>query len=96
MSTCVNGHPIRGPRDRLPSGHCRECDRHYQANYRRKRRSAMALLRRIEESGVAISELNDDSAFTLGLNWALGSDEVRQGIEQSHPELVAKLRRSAS
>ena len=56
----------------------------------------MALLRRIEESGVAISELNDDSAFTLGLNWALGSDEVRQGIEQSHPELVAKLRRSAS
>jgi len=55
-TTCANGHSINGPLDRLPSGHCRECDKDYQARYRRRQRAGIALLHAVEERGLAIGE----------------------------------------
>lgn len=56
---CHNDHPIRGPRDLLPNGDCRECDRQYQARYRTRRGQAMRLMRGLEAAGIDCTDIDE-------------------------------------
>jgi hypothetical protein len=50
MDMCRNGrHPIRGPHDRFTSsGGCRRCDAERGAEYRQRRREALATFRALQ------------------------------------------------
>lgn len=56
MSVCGNGHEIRLPKDRLPSGACAACNREAQKRYARRQRAGMALLAAVEGRGMQIGE----------------------------------------
>lgn len=58
MSTCHNGHVIKGPRDLFADGECRACDKAYQAKYRTRRGQAMALLRELERAGINTCDID--------------------------------------
>ena len=91
MNACAQ-HPRRGPRDTLPSGQCRHCDRIRQARYHERRKVAMALLHQMEAAGLKESELKPDDGFAIALRWADAVDEGElQRIEREHPALIEKV-----
>jgi hypothetical protein len=58
-NSCRRGHTLLEPRDRLPSGMCRKCDRENQAAHAARRKAGMQLLRAFEAVGGSIDDIGD-------------------------------------
>jgi hypothetical protein len=58
-SSCRRGHTLLEPRDRLPSGACRKCDRENQAAHAARRKAGLQLLHAFEAVGGNIDDIGD-------------------------------------